>query len=54
MTYLAAAEHAERAAKAARSAKASAEDRAEKKIAESLLELSLAVKELAEAGWRDN
>lgn len=52
MTYLEAAEHAERAGKAAKSAKGHAEDHAERKIAESLQELSLAVQTLAEAMHR--
>lgn len=54
MTYLEAAEHAERAEKAAKTAKAHAENHHERKLAEAVMELSLAVKELSEAAWRDS
>ncbi|CAN7518968.1 hypothetical protein LJR042_003546 [Microbacterium maritypicum] len=54
MTYLEAAEHAESAGKAAKAAKAHSDNHRDRKLAEAVQELSLAVQVLAEAMHRAN
>lgn len=54
MTYRDAAEHAEQAARAAQTAKINYNDHADRKFAEAVHELSLAVKELSEQLHRDS
>ena len=54
MTYLEAAEHAKKAASAAGSSKSHYTDHEDRKLAEAVKELSLAVQELAEQLHRDS